>query len=90
MLTHNTRRFRFALPHADQKLGLPIGQHISLKLTGADGAEVMRCVAAAAGRGGCNGRAVAAGGCGGGWARPSCLQQWRPAYMVRPQVTKWQ
>ena len=42
MLTHNTRRFRFALPHSDQKLGLPIGQHVSLKLSDDNGHDVMR------------------------------------------------
>ena len=46
-LTHNTRRFRFALPHQDQALGLPVGQHISFKAVGADGTEVMRCVGGA-------------------------------------------
>jgi hypothetical protein len=42
-LSHNTRRFRFALPHQEQLLGLPLGQHISIKGTAADGSEVMRC-----------------------------------------------
>ena len=42
VLTHNTRRFRFALPHSDQKLGLPIGQHVSLKVVDGSGAEVLR------------------------------------------------
>lgn len=42
VLTHNTRRFRFVLPHQDQKLGLPVGQHISIKHTAADGTVVMR------------------------------------------------
>jgi cytochrome-b5 reductase len=42
VLTHNTRRFRFVLPHEDQKLGLPVGQHISIKHTMADGTVVMR------------------------------------------------
>lgn len=41
-LTHNTRRFRFVLPHQDQKLGLPVGQHISIKTTLPDGSVVMR------------------------------------------------
>jgi cytochrome-b5 reductase len=41
-LTHNTRRFRFALPHADQLLGLPLGQHITLKAALPGGADVMR------------------------------------------------
>jgi len=42
VLTHNTRRFRFVLPHQDQKLGLPVGQHISIKTTLPDGSVVMR------------------------------------------------
>ena len=42
-LTHNTRRFRFALPHAAQELGLPVGQHISLKVVLPGGTEVLRC-----------------------------------------------
>ena len=42
VLTHNTRRFRFVLPHQDQKLGLPVGQHISIKTTLSDGSIVMR------------------------------------------------
>lgn len=29
-LTHDTRRFRFALPSAEHVLGLPLGQHIYL------------------------------------------------------------
>ena len=27
-LTHNTRRFRFALPSPEHKLGLPVGKHL--------------------------------------------------------------
>lgn len=42
VLTHNTRRFRFVLPHQDQKLGLPVGQHVSMKTTLDDGTVVMR------------------------------------------------
>jgi cytochrome-b5 reductase len=41
-LTHNTRRFRFVLPHEDQQLGLPVGQHITIKASLPDGTEVMR------------------------------------------------
>jgi cytochrome-b5 reductase len=41
-LTHNTRRFRFALPHQDQILGLPVGQHITIKALLPDGTEAMR------------------------------------------------
>lgn len=33
---------RFAFPEKHWRLGLPIGQHITLKGTGADGVEVMR------------------------------------------------
>lgn len=42
ILTHNTRRFRFAMPHQDQMLGLPVGRHISIKGTKPDGTEVFR------------------------------------------------
>lgn len=42
VLTHNTRRFRFALPHEDQLLGLPLGQHITIKAALPGGGEVMR------------------------------------------------
>lgn len=41
-LTHNVIQMRFALPHSDQRLGLPTGQHISLKVVKPDGTEVMR------------------------------------------------
>ena len=41
-LTHNTRRFRFGLPTSKHVLGLPVGQHISLKYTDKDGKEVSR------------------------------------------------
>ncbi len=42
-LSHNTRRYRFALPHQEQELGLPLGQHISIKASDAEGRDVMRC-----------------------------------------------
>ena len=42
VLTHNTRRFRFVMPRKDQLLGLPVGQHITIKATLPDGTEVMR------------------------------------------------
>lgn len=42
VLTHNTRRFRFVLPHQDQKLGLPVGQHISIRTRSPDGTQVIR------------------------------------------------
>lgn len=41
-LSHNTKRYRFALPHQEQELGLPLGQHISIKGTDAEGRDVMR------------------------------------------------
>ncbi|CAN0089370.1 unnamed protein product, partial [Phaeothamnion confervicola] len=41
-VSHDTRRFRFALPSPSHVLGLPIGQHISLKFTDADGKIVAR------------------------------------------------
>ncbi|KAK9835387.1 hypothetical protein WJX81_006728 [Elliptochloris bilobata] len=41
-LTHNTRRFRFALPHPRQALGLPVGQHIILKAAAADGSNILK------------------------------------------------
>jgi len=41
-LSHNTKRFRFALPHQEQALGLPLGQHISIKGLDAEGRDVMR------------------------------------------------
>jgi len=41
IISHNTRLFRFALPNPTDILGLPIGQHISLKAV-IDGKDVMR------------------------------------------------
>jgi len=41
IVSHNTRLFRFALNHPDEILGLPIGQHISLRAV-IDDKEVMR------------------------------------------------
>uniref|UniRef100_A0A061S6L3 NADH-cytochrome b5 reductase n=1 Tax=Tetraselmis sp. GSL018 TaxID=582737 RepID=A0A061S6L3_9CHLO len=41
-LNHNTRWFRFALPHPEQPVGLPVGQHISLRVFGEDGKEISR------------------------------------------------
>ena len=41
-LSHDTRRFRFALPSEKHVLGLPVGQHISLKYKTADGKLVSR------------------------------------------------
>ncbi len=41
-ISHDVRRFRFALHSKDHILGLPIGQHISLKFIDVDGKEVQR------------------------------------------------
>lgn len=41
-LSHDTRRFRFALPTPDSVLGLPVGQHMSLKYTDDNGKLVSR------------------------------------------------
>jgi len=41
-LSHDTRRFTFALQTPTTKLGLPIGQHISLKFKDKDGKGVQR------------------------------------------------
>jgi len=41
IINHNTRLFRFDLPHPRDVLGLPIGQHLSVKAT-SDGKEVYR------------------------------------------------
>jgi cytochrome-b5 reductase len=40
-VTHNTNRYRFALPRGTT-LGLPVGQHISFKFQDQNGREVMR------------------------------------------------
>ncbi|KAK9805636.1 hypothetical protein WJX72_009442 [[Myrmecia] bisecta] len=41
-VSHNTRRFRFALPHKLQIMGLPTGQHITLKAVKADGTQIFK------------------------------------------------
>lgn len=41
-LSHDTRRFRFALQSPEHVLGLPIGKHIFLKFTDTDGSPVIR------------------------------------------------
>ncbi len=41
-ISHDVRRFRFALHSKDHVLGLPIGQHISMKYVDVDGREVQR------------------------------------------------
>lgn len=40
-INHNTRLYRFDLPNPDDRLGLPIGQHLSLKAI-VDGKEIYR------------------------------------------------
>lgn len=42
VLTHNTAVYRFGLPKQSDVLGLPIGQHISIKGNLPDGKEIMR------------------------------------------------
>ena len=42
VIRHDVKKFRFGLPSAKHRLGLPIGQHISLKYIEADGKEVQR------------------------------------------------
>lgn len=89
VLTHNTARFRFALPHGDQELGLPVGQHVSLRGKLPDGEEVMRweevaalCACSCSIRGaGCSRPCAAAADCG--WTRivARCgLSRWRPLF----------
>ena len=41
-ISHDVRRFRFALPSANHIVGLPIGQHISFKYIDQEGKEVIR------------------------------------------------
>jgi len=41
-ISHDVRKFRFELPTKDSLLGLPIGQHISLKYTDEEGKDVQR------------------------------------------------
>ena len=41
-ISHDTRIFRFALKHPNQKLGLPIGQHMYLRATTPSGEVVQR------------------------------------------------
>lgn len=42
VLSHDTVRFTFGLPTPEHELGLPTGQHISLKFTNAEGKAVQR------------------------------------------------
>jgi hypothetical protein len=43
-LTHNTKRFVFALPDPYMRLGLPTGQHITFLAKDDEGKDVYRCV----------------------------------------------
>ena len=40
-ISHDVRRFRFALPSKEHIMGIPIGQHVNLKFVGSEG-EVQR------------------------------------------------
>mmetsp|Transcript_41854 Transcript_41854/g.47561 ORF Transcript_41854/g.47561 Transcript_41854/m.47561 type:complete len:304 (+) Transcript_41854:145-1056(+) len=42
IISHDTRRFTFALPSPNHKLGLPIGQHMTLMFKDKDGRMVQR------------------------------------------------
>ena len=42
IVSHNTRRFTFALQTPTTRLGLPIGQHITLRFTDANGKKHQR------------------------------------------------
>ena len=42
IISHDTRRFTFALPSENHKLGLPIGQHMTLMFKDSDGKSVQR------------------------------------------------
>jgi len=42
IISHDTRRFTFALPSPNHKLGLPIGQHMTLMFKDQDGRMVQR------------------------------------------------
>ena len=41
-ISHDVRRFRFALQSNDHIIGLPVGQHVSLKYVDAEGKDVIR------------------------------------------------
>jgi hypothetical protein len=42
VISHDVKKFRFSLQSPDRILGLPIGQHISLKYVDENGKEVQR------------------------------------------------
>lgn len=41
-LSHDTRRFTFAFPSSNMKLGLPVGQHMTLQFVDTDGKSYQR------------------------------------------------
>jgi len=41
-ISADTRVFRFSLPSAEHELGLPVGQHLFIRMRNAEGAKVMR------------------------------------------------
>ncbi len=41
-ISHDVKKYRFGLPSPNHRLGLPIGQHISLKYIDENGKEVQR------------------------------------------------
>ena len=41
-MSHNVRRFRFALPEKKMVIGLPIGSHITIAAKDTEGKDVMR------------------------------------------------
>lgn len=41
-ISHDVRRFRFALPSKKHIMGIPIGQHVSLKYDSSSDGEVLR------------------------------------------------
>lgn len=42
VVSHNVRRFRFALPDKKMVIGLPIGSHITIAAKDTEGKDVMR------------------------------------------------
>jgi len=42
VISHDTRVFRFSLPTPEHELGLPVGQHLFIKIKSASGESVMR------------------------------------------------
>lgn len=42
VVSHDTRLYKFSLPTPETKLGLPIGQHISLQFTDSKGKRIQR------------------------------------------------